>query len=332
MINNSPYIQNVPDPNRAASGFGGKKIKKWLVTLVVVAVVAVGGYFGWQYSQRGPNQEKLLETARDSYADDARYVSFGANYMFAVPKSFNVDESTMPGVQLLVSTGLTDLKIENFEQLFDAAIVAIQPVAQIKPNDNRDVKTYIKDTLLPDLKKNLGGDIKVKYSMPGKFRAATITVRKDGKQVRQLYIAGGAHPFMVAAKENSDAYYEAVATVIGVEDAVSKDEFEPIKQLIQSSVTLAQQDKVQELYNSGSAEFKTKTSVKELTTAVNSAKSFLARNVVAPGGTLLGDSFTGTLTFNSTKEGEERALGAVHLAKVNGTWQLNGLSLPAPKK
>jgi len=332
MINNSPYAQNVPDSDRTASGSGGKKLKRLLVTIVIVAVIAVGGYLGYQYSQRGPNQEKLLETARTSYPEHARYVSFGANYMFAVPQSFNVDESTMPGVQLLISTGLTDLKIDNFEQLFDAAIVAVQPVAQIKPNDNGDVKTYVKNTLLPDLKKNLGGDIKVKYSMPGKFRVATITVRKDGKLVRQLHIQGGSHPFMVAAKENSDAYYETIATLIGVEDAVTKDEFEPIKQLIQSSVTLAQQDKVQELYNSGSAEFKGKTSVKELTTAVTSAKSFLARNVVAPGGTMLGDSFTGTLTFNSTKEGEERALGAVHLAKVNGTWQLNGLSLPAPKK
>src|SRR3989344_6421010 len=272
MINNIPYTNNVPEANSTAGKSSGKKLWRWLLTVIIVAVVAVGGYFGYQYSQRGPNQEKLLETARTSFPEHARYVSFGANYMFAVSKSFNVDESSMPGVQLLISTGLTDLKIDNFEQLFDAAIIAVQPIAEIKPNKNGDVKTYVKETLLPDLKKNLGGDIKVKYTMPGKFRVATITVRKGGKLVRQLHIQGGAHPFMVAAKENSDAYYETIATLIGVEDAVTKDEFEPIKQLIQSSVTLAQQDKVQELYNSGSAESKGKTSVKEPTTDVASAK------------------------------------------------------------
>lgn len=331
MINNIPYVQNVPDTDRA-SGSRSKKLKNWLAIIVIAAVVVVGGYFGYQYTQRGPNQEKLLETARSSYPNDARYVSFGANYMFAVSSSFNVDESTMPGVQLLISTGLTDLKIENFEQLFDAAITAIQPISEIKPNENGDVKTYVKKTLLPDLKKNLGGDIKVKYSMPGKFRVATITVHKDGKLVRQLHIQGGAHPVMVAAKENSDAYYEAVSTLIGVEDATSKDELEPIKKLIESSVTLAQQGKIQELFNSGSAEFKEKTNVKDLTAAVNNAKSFLSRNIVAPGGTILGNAFTGTLTFNSTKKEEVPGLGAVHLTKVDGVWKLNGLSLPAPKK
>src|SRR3989344_6228528 len=332
MINNIPYTNNVPEANSTAGKSSGKKLWRWLLTVIIVAVVAVGGYFGYQYSQRGPNQEKLLETARTSFPEHARYVSFGANYMFAVSKSFNVDESSMPGVQLLISTGLTDLKIDNFEQLFDAAIIAVQPIAEIKVNDNGDVSSYVKKTLIPDLKKNLGGDIKVKYSMPGKFKVATITVHKDGKLVRQLHIQGGAHPVMVAAKENSDAYYETVSTLIGVEDATTKDELEPIKKLIESSVTLAQQGKIQELFNSGSAEFKEKTNVKDLAAATNNAKSFLSRNVVAPGGTLLGNAFTGTLTFNSTKKEEEPGLGAVHLAKVDGVWKLNGLSLPAPKK
>ena len=332
MINNSPYMQNPREPDRGVGGSKIKKLLKWLMLALVVTIVAIGGFFGYGYTQRGPNQEKLLKTAREAYPNDARYVSFGANYMFAVSSSFNVDESTMPGVQLLISTGLTDLKIENFEQLFDAAITAIQPISEIKPNENGDVKTYVKKTLLPDLKKNLGGDIKVKYSMPGKFRVATITVHKDGKLVRQLHIQGGAHPVMVAAKENSDAYYEAVSTLIGVEDATSKDELEPIKKLIESSVTLAQQGKIQELFNGGSAEFKEKTNVKDLTAAVNNAKSFLSRNIVAPGGTILGNAFTGTLTFNSTKKEEVPGLGAVHLTKVDGVWKLNGLSLPAPKK
>ncbi|MEK7202068.1 MAG: hypothetical protein AAB669_00840 [Patescibacteria group bacterium] len=331
MINSSPYTQNVTDTDRVAGGFG-KKLRRWLVILIVAAVVAGGGYFGFQFSQRSPNQEDLLKTARETYADDARYISFGANYVFAVPKSYTIDESTLDGVQLLIPNGLSDLKIDNFEQLFDAAIVAVQPMAQITPNDNGSVKQYIKKTLLPDLKKNLSEDIKIKYSMPGKYRAATITVHKDGQLVRQLFVYGGAHPVMVASKSNSDAYYEVVATLVGVEDATATAEFEPIKKLIESSVTLAQQGKIQELFNSGSADFKEKTTVKDLTSAVNTAKSFLARNVVAPGGALQGDGFTGTLTFNSTKKEEEPGLGAVHLAKVDGVWKLNGLTLPAPKK
>lgn len=325
---NSPYPQNPADINRPSSPAKKSGLSRKLAIILGAAVVLVGAFFGWQYSQRGPNQEKLIKTARESYPNDLRYVSFGANYMFAVPQSFNVDESSMPGVQLLISTGLTDLKIENFEQLFDAAIIAVQPIAEIKPNNNGDVSTYVKKTLLPDLKKNLGEDIKVKYSMPGKFRVATITVHKDGKQVRQLHIQGGAHPVMVAAKENSDAYYETISTLIGVEDATAKDELEPIKKLIESSVTLTQQGKIQELYNSGSAEFKEKTNVKDLTSAVNNAKSFLSQSVVAPGGTIQGNAFSGTLTFNSTDKEEPLALGAVHLAKVDGVWRLNGLSLP----
>jgi len=325
---NSPYSQNPAEGTRPTTV---SKSKIWRTIALVVAAVAVvaGGYFGWQYSQRGSNQEKLLKTARESFADDARYVSFGANYVFAIPQSFSIDESSLPGVQLIIPTGLSNLKIDNFEQLFDAAIVAVQPVTQVKANDNRGLKNYVKKTFVPDLKKSLSQEIEVKYSMPGKYQAATITAIKDGQTVRLVYIYGGAHPAMIVAREDSDAYRETVATLIGVEDATAKDEFEPIKKIVQSSLTLVQQSKIQELYDSGSADFKSKTNIKELTAAINNAKSFITRNIVVPGGGFQGDVFNGSLAFRSDNKDDQVGLGAILLTKVDGVWKLNGLSLPA---
>lgn len=332
MINNTPYVQNVPDPNRGASGFGVKKLWRRFVILIILVAVTAGGYFFYQKGQRGHDQINFIKSANESYAGDVRYVSFGADYVFAIARSYTIDDSSIAGVQLLIPQGIDGTKLDNYDKLFDAAVVAVQSISQVEPNDSRGLKNYVNKTLVPDLKKNLSPDVTVKFAYTGKHQAATITVNKDGRQVRQVYAYGGSHPFMVVANGRSDAFIEVVATLIGVSDSTVKDETALIKPVILSSVTLLQEGKLQQLYDSASSDFRSRTSLKELTVAVNNSKSFINRHIAVPGGSLLGDQFAGQLTFPPVEEDEKTSVGPINLLKVNGEWKLQGLTLPPPKK
>ena len=63
----------------------------WLVVIVVIILAVIGGYFGL----RNVAQTKLIKTANTSHTEDAHYVSFGADYIFAVPSSFVIDETSI---------------------------------------------------------------------------------------------------------------------------------------------------------------------------------------------------------------------------------------------
>ena len=335
---NNPYADNLTENKSSNRAFGKNKLWRQLIVVVLVVAIATGGFFGIQQWQRGRNQINLLKSANESYVGDARYTSFRANYIFAVAQSHTIDESSIPGAQLLMPSGAS-LKADNFDQLFEADVVAVQSLSEVNPNDNKSLKKYVEETLVPDLKTNISQDVKVSYAYRGKYKAATIVVTKDGRQVRQEYAYSGSHPYMVIAQIKSDAFNEVVDTLVGIDDSTAKDDIDQAKQVLQSSMTLVQADKLQELYDGASNDFRQKTSFSDLKSAVNSATSFIHRDIVIPGGSIQADQFVGLLTFPQIDKDEKKAIGSISLVKVDGQWKLQGLSLPsapaptpAPKK
>lgn len=308
-----------------------KNKKLWFVVVVLIGVVAVGGYFGF----RNVNQANLIKTANSSHSGDARYVSFGADYIFAVPSSFVVDESSIPGVQLLVPANGASLSVSSFDQLFDATVVAVQPVSKIAPKDSKALKDYLEQTVLPDLRKNISPDISVTYKLVGKYQSASITVRKDGQQVRWMYAYGGAHPYIITAKEKTDVSTEVATTLLAVGDSVVNGDINVIKKVAQADMSLLIQGKTQELLDSGSNDFKQKILLKDLTTAVSNAGNLLRRNIVILGGTLQNDQFSGQLYFTPPTKDDQPSIGTVTLQKEGGQWKVSGFQLPTappPKK
>lgn len=302
-----------------------KNKKVLLVIIVVLILAAVGGYFAMQ----NVTQNNLTKTANTSHTDDARYISFGANYVFAVPSSFVVDDTSIAGVELLVPANGGSLSVESYDQLFDATVVAVQPISQVTPNNNKSLKDYIEQTILPDLTKNLSSDITTTYKLVGKYQSAVIIVKKDGQQIRRMYAYGGPRPYLVTAKEKTDVSTEVTTTLIGVDDSTSKTDIEAIKTVVQSGMNLLIQGKLQELYNSGSSDFKQKTSLKDLTSAVNSAGALLRRNIVANGGTLRADQFVGQLFFTPPTKDDQASTGTISLSKEDGQWKVSGFQLPS---
>lgn len=329
---NNPYKQNSVETSR--QNVPGKKTSLWRKLAVVVIALAVlaGGFTLWQISQRAKNQVSLIKTANETYADDPRYVSFGADYLFAVPKSYSVDETSQAGVQFLIPAGVESGKLDNFDKLFDAAVLAVQPLKDVEANSNSSLKQYINDILVPDLKKNVSEDLKVTYSYVGKYKAAMITVNKEGRQIRQVYAYSGSHPFTVVAQTKSDAFVQVVNTLIGVSNSNTKDEIALIKQAVQANLSLAQTNKAQELFDGSAPEFKQKSSAKDVTTAINNSASFLKRHINVPGGTFLADKFIGQLFFPGVEKDEKASLGTIGLIKEGSVWKLNSLVLPVAKK
>jgi hypothetical protein len=303
----------------------------FLITLVIVFVALVaGGYFVVQKMQHNKGQADLIKAANNSYPDDVRYVSFGADYVFAVPKSFMVDETAVSGLQLLLPSG-SNVKGSNLDQLYDVGVVAIQSAAQIKANDNRGLVDYINKTVVPDLNKNVG-TVSTKFTMPGNFKAATLTVKKDGKPARQLYAYGGTHPYVVVAKERSDAYVEATTTLVDVNSSKYKDDLLTIKDIVKKYMTMLQQSRVQELYDSGTTALKKQTTAKELGSAIGDSAAYINRNIVVPGGSIQNDTFAGQLYFAPGVKEDQPALGLITLKKEDGQWKFGGMQLPSTKK
>lgn len=300
------------------------KLIRVLIALVILVVLGVGGYFLW----RNSSQSKLIKTANTAHSTDTHYVSFGADYVFAVPSSFVVDESSITGVQLLLPAGGASLQVSDFNQLFDATVVAVQPLSQIKPNDNKALKDYVNQTLLPDIKKNISPDTTVKFSVVGKYQAATISSKKDGSQIRQTYVYGGSHPFMVVSKEKTDVSTEVTVTLIGTSDSSAKDDINLIKQAAQSNTNLLLQGKYQELLDASASDFKQKTTLKDLTTLAGNSSTYLHRNVVLLGGTFQADQFAGQLYFTPPTKDDQAGIGVINLRKENGQWKVVGFQLP----
>lgn len=304
-----------------------KNKKVLFVIIVVLILAAVGGYF----TMRNVTQNNLTKTANTSHAEDARYVSFGtkSDYIFAIPSSFMIDDTSIAGVQLLVPASGGSLSVESYDQLFDATVVAVQSISQVTPNDNKSLKDYVEGTILTDIKKNLSPDVTTTYKLVGKYQSAVIIVSKDGQQIRRMYAYGGPRPFLITAKEKTDVSTEVATTLIGAEDSTAKADIEAIKTVVQSGMNLLIQGKLQELYNSGSSDFKQKTSFKDLTNAVASSGNLLRRNIVAHGGTLRADQFVGQLFFTPPTKDDQASIGTISLSKEDGQWKVSGFQLPS---
>jgi len=289
--------------------------------------MAAFGYVVWQRHQQTKFQTNFIQSANTSYGDDARYISFGANYVFAIPKSFGVDESSINGVQLLLPAE-GNIKVNKLDQLYDVGGVAVQPITDVKASDNAGLKNYVLKSLVPDLKKSLSQAVTTTFSRPGKYERATIVVKKDGKQVRQIYAYGGPRPFLVVAQGSSDAFNEVTTTLVTANNYKAKDDIESIKKAVTSIVTLLQQGKVQALYDNGSSLFKEKTSPTSLANTVDASSSYLHRNIVVLGGSLQNNKFIAQLYFPPVAKDELPSVGLVSLQKENNTWKAAGFSLP----
>jgi hypothetical protein len=242
-----------------------------------------------------------------------------------------VDSQSVDGVDLVYSASVSAKTVED---VYNQNGIGILPI-NLSDHSSKAFKGYVNGTYLTDLKKNLStSDIKVKFGKANGTDNAVITVKKDGKQIRFIYVKGGQHPVAVLAKSETDNFKVVEQTIKDVENSDLKTENDGIRKSTQSIFQLAKAQKAQELYTAAAPELRSQTSQDELTQALKSASSFLDQNIVVSGGNYSQGSFLSVVRFTplNSKDNSQSALGSMTLKKSDGQWKLQALSLPTPKQ
>ena len=288
---------------------------KKLIALLVVLIVAVAGFYIHGH-QTAPKSE---------YPE---YLNFAGNYVFSVPKDYRVDEQAVPGLQL-VYIGIQTSK--TLEDLYKVDGLSLQQISDLSDHSGKAFKKYVNNSFLRDIKKNLStDDVQVKFGKTNGWDVARATVKKDGAQVRFVYLKNGRHPATIVSKNETDAFKKIEQTITDVENSDLKNEQSAIKQSIQTTIQLAKDQKAPELYNGAASELRSKNTQEEVKGALTSATPHLKDNIVISGVTYSPGGFAAGLRFTSISNRDAPpSFGVLVFKKADGQWKLEQLSLPA---
>ncbi len=255
------------------------------------------------------------------------YLSFAGNYIFSVPKTYNLDEQSLPGSQLVFSGSLS---AKTLEDVYNQNGISVAGISDLTDHSDKAFKNYVNTNFLPNLKKDAPtSNVQLKFGKTNGWDVARLTVTKDGQQFRFIYLKGGQHAVAVVAKQETDPFKKIEQTLVDVELGDLKNESDPIKQSIKNYVQLAKDQKTQDLYNAATSELHAKSTQAELAGALNGAASYLNENITISGGTYSPSVFSAALRFTSlNKDNQQPTFGAILLKKVDSQWKLQALTLP----
>ena len=299
------------------SSLSGKTI---LILLVVLVAIGAGLYIS-----------KHKNNAPTGSTKHPEYLSFDGNYVFSVPKNYTVDEQSVPGAQLVYTGQIT---AKTLEDMYNAGSISLQQISDIADHSSKGFKTYVNDSFVSDLKKNLStNDVSTKINKTNGQDSATITVKKDGQQLRSIYVKGGQHPAAMIAKQESDAFRNIRDSLLDVEKSDLKDETGPIKETIKVTGQQLKTKNASEIYSSAAPELRTKNSIDELKAAFAASSTYIDGNIVISGISYSPPDATGALRFTKLdKNDQQPTFGALSYKKIDGQWKLQTLTLPTPTK
>ena len=262
------------------------------------------------------------------------YLSFSGNYVFPVLKDNQVDVESVPGLELIYKGKIS---AKTLEDIYNAAGISLQPISDLTDHSSKAFKDYINNTFSAQIKKTLStDDIQIVFGKMNGWDVARTVAKKDGQQVRFIYLKNGLHPVAVVAKEETDAFKKIEATVVDVEQSDLKKEVDPVKQTLKTTAPLVKDQKADELYQAAAPELRANTTIKDLTDSFKTAAPFIKGEITINGVSYSPGEFSAVLIFSlSTDQGAPRAYSTLNFKKTNGQWGLKGLTLPtiaAPAK
>lgn len=287
--------------------------------LLLIILVAVGAFIYF----RGNSSDKI---AKAQYPE---YLNFDGSYVFSVAKDYTVDEQSVPGAQL-VYTGKIEAK--TLEDVYNAGGLAIQPITDLTDHSGGAFKKYVNDKYLPELKKNLSAtDVQLKFGKANGADNAAITVSKDGKQNRFIFLKSGLHPAAIVAKQEVSALKDIERTLLDVEKSDLKDQQDSIKNSIKNTAQQIKDQKAKDLFASASSELKLATTEDKLFNALKTATPYTEGSIVISGVSYSPNDFSAVLRFiKLDKNDQQPAVGSLSFKMVDGQWKLEQLTLPDP--
>lgn len=292
--------------------------KTLLILLIVLVAVGAMIYF----------------RSNDNKADKAeypKYLNFGGDYVFDVPKDYSVDEQSVPGAQLVYTGSITAKTVED---VYNADGIAVQVISGLTDHSGKAFKDYVNKTFIEDLKKNISpDDVKVKFGKANGADNARVTATKDGKTFRFIYLKGGQHPAQVISKTETSSVKKIAETIVDVESSKLKDETGPLKKAIQDTAQFVKGKKTAELYASAAPDLRSSSSQEDLDKALKAAAKYSEGNITISGGSYNPNEFASAIRFTeANKENPQPAFGSMIFKKIGGQWKLEALSLPTPKQ
>ncbi len=296
-------------------GIGSLKVLIGVLILVVAG--GAGLYFHNHPKKTAPKPE---------YPE---YLSFAGNYIFSVPKTYDIDEQSVPGSQLVFSG---QLSAKTLEDVYNQNGISVAGISDLTDHSDKAFKDYVKNNFLPNLKKDAPtSNAQLKFGKTNGWDVARITVAKEGQQFRFIYLKGGQHAVAVVAKQETEPLKKIEQTLVDAEIGDLKNDSDSLKQSIKDYVQLAKAQKPQDLYNAATAELRAKSSQADLAAALSGAATYLNENITISGGSYNPSVFSAALRFTSlNKDNQQPTFGAIVLKKVDGQWKLEALSLPKP--
>src|SRR3989344_8645202 len=193
--------------------------RKSLLILAVVVAVLIGGWWGFIRA----DIKKL---------DHPEYLTFSGSYVFSVPKDYVVDEQSVVGFQLVYTGTVTG---KTLDQVYADNNISLQPITLLEDRGSDTFKKYVNDTFVPGAKKVLSSDVSTTFAKADGWDVARVTVKKDGQQLRFIYLKNGQRPVAVITKEETTAFKTIEQSVSDVEKTDLKDEIAPLKQTVQKT-------------------------------------------------------------------------------------------------
>lgn len=259
--------------------------------------------------------------------DHPEYLTFSGNYVFSVPKDYAVDEQSVVGFQL-VYTGTVFGK--TLDQVYAANNISLQPITLLKDHKSGTFKNYVKDTFVPGAKRVLSSDVSTTFTKVDGWDAAKVTVKKDGKQLRFIYLKNGLHPVAVISKEETDAFKKIERSVTDIEKTDLKNEVAALKKVFKNTEQLLRDKNAAELYKQAAPELRSKNTQNDVAKLLAVEEVFTQGAEVINGGSYDNNEFGGVINFTPLNKDFKPAQGALYYQKINGQWLLKAMQLPNP--
>lgn len=259
--------------------------------------------------------------------DHPEYYSFSGGYVFSIPNGKAVDEQSIVGMQLVYSGTILG---KNLDQIYEANNIGVQPISGLKDNKADTFKKYVTDTFVPEAKKKLSDDTQAVFSKNNGWDVASVTVKKDGKPFKFIYLKNGKHPVGVFSKEETPDFKKIEQSIMDVEKTDLGKEAAGLKKSIQTTTQLIRDKNSQELYKQAAPDLRTDHTEDQIAKLLAVEEVYSQGSVVVNGGSYSGGEFGAVIYFLPLNKDFKPASGAMYFTKVDGQWKLKGMQLPNP--
>ena len=255
------------------------------------------------------------------------YLTFAGSYVFSVPKDYAVDEQSIVGLQLVYKGTITG---KTLDQIYAADNISLEPITLLKDHESGTFKDYVNNTFVPGAKKVLSEDVSTTFTKVDGWDVAKVTLKKDGQQLRFVYLKNGQHPVAVIAKEETTAFKTIEQSVSDVEKTDLKNEVAPLKQTVQKTAQRLRDKNSKELYQLATDDFRSKNTEDQISKLLAVEEVYSQGQVIINGGSYSAGEFGTVVYFVPLNQDFKPASGALYFKKVDGQWKLKGMQLPNP--